>query len=51
MENSLQAVIIADNLHTEFDLIRASGPSCLIPVVNCPLIFYAIEFLVLNKVK
>ena len=50
-DHGFHGVIIADNFLTDFGIIQKTKPSCLLPVVNCPLISYPIEFLVYNRVK
>ncbi|CAI2362614.1 unnamed protein product [Moneuplotes crassus] len=53
MEDSqnLQAVMIADSFTEEFKSLNLSEPSCLMPVVNIPLISYTVEFLIFNHIK
>lgn len=50
-EDGMIAVIIADNLNTSFGHIQSIYPTCLMPVVNTPLLAYTIEFLIYNNIS
>ncbi|KAJ9256832.1 hypothetical protein DTO207G8_2435 [Paecilomyces variotii] len=45
VEESLQAVILADTFETRFQPFTLDTPRCLLPLANTPLIEYTLEFL------
>lgn len=48
---SLQGVILADSYENKFWPVTLEGPRALIPVCNIPMIEYAIQFLLMNKIR
>ncbi|XP_071793924.1 translation initiation factor eIF2B subunit epsilon-like [Asterias amurensis] len=44
-EDVLQAVVLADSFNVKFAPITLERPRALLPLVNCPLIDYTLEFL------
>ncbi|KAL4774168.1 nucleotide-diphospho-sugar transferase [Aspergillus nidulans var. acristatus] len=45
VEETLQAVVLADTFETRFEPFTLDKPRCLLPVANTPLIEYTFEFL------
>lgn len=45
VEESLQAVVLADTFETRFEPFTLDRPRCLLPLANTPLIEYTLEFL------
>ncbi|KAL2009813.1 hypothetical protein VTN00DRAFT_5620 [Thermoascus crustaceus] len=45
VEESLQAVVLADTFETRFEPFTLERPRCLLPLANTPLIEYTFEFL------
>lgn len=45
VEESLQAVVLADTFETKFEPFTLDRPRCLLPLANTPLIEYTFEFL------
>ncbi|KAL4934008.1 translation initiation factor eIF2B catalytic subunit epsilon [Aspergillus undulatus] len=45
VEETLQAVVLADTFETKFDPFTLDKPRCLLPLANTPLIEYTFEFL------
>lgn len=45
VEESLQAVVLADTFETRFEPFTLDTPRCLLPLANTPLIEYTFEFL------
>ncbi|KAL1852646.1 translation initiation factor eIF-2B epsilon subunit, GEF [Paecilomyces lecythidis] len=45
VEESLQAVVLADTFETRFQPFTLDTPRCLLPLANTPLIEYTLEFL------
>ncbi|XP_072167243.1 translation initiation factor eIF2B subunit epsilon-like [Diadema setosum] len=50
-EDVLQAVVVADSFNTRFAPVTLEKPRALLPVVNCPVIDYTLEFLATNGVQ
>ncbi|XP_030832339.1 translation initiation factor eIF-2B subunit epsilon [Strongylocentrotus purpuratus] len=50
-EDVLQAVVIADSFNTRFAPVSLEKPRALLPLVNCPIIDYTLEFLATNGVQ
>jgi hypothetical protein len=50
-EEVLQAVILADSFAVRFRPFTAKQPKVLLPLVNVPMLEYALEFLCTNKVQ
>nr|XP_054756669.1 translation initiation factor eIF-2B subunit epsilon-like [Lytechinus pictus] len=50
-EDVLQAVVIADSFNTRFSPVSLEKPRALLPLVNCPIIDYTLEFLATNGVQ
>lgn len=48
---NLQGVIIADMFSKKFEPITIDFPQALIPLNNVPLIEYAIQFFLMNKIR
>ncbi|KAL1962955.1 hypothetical protein VTN77DRAFT_8801 [Rasamsonia byssochlamydoides] len=45
VEETLQAVVLADTFETRFEPFTLDRPRCLLPLANTPLIEYTLEFL------
>ncbi|KAB8079400.1 nucleotide-diphospho-sugar transferase [Aspergillus leporis] len=45
VEDTLQAVVLADTFETRFEPFTLDKPRCLLPLANTPLIEYTLEFL------
>jgi translation initiation factor eIF-2B subunit epsilon len=45
VEETLQAVVLADTFETRFEPFTRDKPRCLLPLANTPLIEYTLEFL------
>ncbi|KAA8649789.1 translation initiation factor eIF2B catalytic subunit epsilon [Aspergillus tanneri] len=45
VEETLQAVVLADTFETKFEPFILDKPRCLLPLANTPLIEYTLEFL------
>ncbi|KAJ5190376.1 uncharacterized protein N7498_009361 [Penicillium cinerascens] len=45
VEETLQAVVLADTFETRFEPFTLDKPRCLLPLANTPLIEYTLEFL------
>lgn len=45
VEETLQAVVLADTFETRFEPFTLDTPRCLLPLANTPLIEYTLEFL------
>eukprot|EP00795_Rhopilema_esculentum_P005217 gene5217-355_t len=50
-EDPLQAVVIADSFNSKFSPITVECPRALLPLVNCKLLDYTIEYLVEEGVQ
>lgn len=50
-EQKLQAILLADSFNTNFRPVSSDIPKALCPLVNVPMIDYALEFLARNDVK